>query len=173
MCRRTSSRSRATSKPCTRAVPEVGEASVQSMLIVVLLPAPLGPRKPKTSPGGTVKDTPRTASTSPKDLTRSTTSMAGGEEGVTARHNNTTVTEFLLLLTCYTHVRRTADGGASRPQEARRARGNRRRGPPALRRARLRCGHRRRGGGRGRRLREDGLQLLPDEGGPRVRRPRA
>ena len=39
--------------------------SVQSILIVVLLPAPLGPRKPKTSPRGTVNDTPRTASTSP------------------------------------------------------------------------------------------------------------
>ena len=43
----------------------VGLASVQSMLIVVVLPAPLGPRKPKTSPGATVNETPRTASTSP------------------------------------------------------------------------------------------------------------
>ena len=46
----------------------VGLASVQSMLIVVVLPAPLGPRKPKTSPASTSKLTPRTASTSPKDL---------------------------------------------------------------------------------------------------------
>ena len=33
-----------------------GPASVQSMLIVVVLPAPLGPRKPKTSPAATVND---------------------------------------------------------------------------------------------------------------------
>ena len=65
MWRRTSSRWLTTSKPQTRAAPDVGVASVQSTLIVVLLPAPLGPRKPKTSPGGTVNDTPRTASTSP------------------------------------------------------------------------------------------------------------
>jgi hypothetical protein len=54
-----------TSKPLTRAVPDVGCASVQSMLIVVLLPAPLGPRKPKTSPLATANETPRTASISP------------------------------------------------------------------------------------------------------------
>ena len=68
MWRRTSSRSRTTSWPATRALPEVGRASVQSMLIVVVLPAPLGPRKPKTSPAATSKLTPRTASISPKDL---------------------------------------------------------------------------------------------------------
>jgi hypothetical protein len=65
MCRRTSSRRSTTSKPLTRAAPEVGRTSVHSMLIVVLLPAPLGPRKPKTSPRPTVNDTLRTASTSP------------------------------------------------------------------------------------------------------------
>jgi hypothetical protein len=54
-----------TSKPLTRAVPDVGCASVQSMLIVLLLPAPLGPRKPKTSPLATANETPRTASISP------------------------------------------------------------------------------------------------------------
>ena len=32
-----------------RGLPEVGLSSVQSMLIVVVLPAPLGPRKPKIS----------------------------------------------------------------------------------------------------------------------------
>ena len=41
-----------TSCPATSASPEVGLASVQSMLIVVVLPAPLGPRKPNTSPVG-------------------------------------------------------------------------------------------------------------------------
>src|SRR5262249_40838912 len=57
--------------------PDVGRASVQSMLIVVVLPAPLGPRNPNTSPGATSKLTPRTASTSPKDFFKSRTSIAG------------------------------------------------------------------------------------------------
>jgi len=34
-----------------------------SILIVVVLPAPFGPRRPKSSPGRTSKLTPRTAST--------------------------------------------------------------------------------------------------------------
>ena len=38
------------------------------MLIVVVLPAPFGPRNPNTSPGATEKETPRTASTSPNDF---------------------------------------------------------------------------------------------------------
>jgi hypothetical protein len=46
------------------------------MLIVVVLPAPLGPRKPNTSPAATSKLTPRTASIASKDLRRSSTSMA-------------------------------------------------------------------------------------------------
>jgi hypothetical protein len=62
MLRRTSSRSRTTSWPATRALPPVGRTSVQSMLMVVVLPAPLGPRKPNTSPPATSKLTPRTAS---------------------------------------------------------------------------------------------------------------
>ena len=77
MWRRTSSRSRTTSWPATSALPEVGRASVQSMLIVVVLPAPLGPRNPKTSPAATSKLTPRTASIASKDLRRSWTSIAG------------------------------------------------------------------------------------------------
>jgi hypothetical protein len=46
------------------------------MLMVVVLPAPLGPRKPKTSPLATSKLTPRTASTAPKVFLRSFTSIA-------------------------------------------------------------------------------------------------
>src|ERR1039458_327230 len=37
-------------KPATRASPEEGANSVVSILIVVVLPAPLEPSKPKTSP---------------------------------------------------------------------------------------------------------------------------
>ncbi|MBA7652386.1 hypothetical protein ES703_60220 [subsurface metagenome] len=36
--------------PHIRAVPEVGSVSPSSISIVVVLPAPLGPRKPKMSP---------------------------------------------------------------------------------------------------------------------------
>ena len=35
-----------------------------SILIVVVLPAPFGPSRPKSSPRSTVNETPRTASTS-------------------------------------------------------------------------------------------------------------
>src|SRR6201996_2387922 len=76
MWRRTSSRAVTTSKPATLASPPLGLVSVQSMLIVVVLPAPLGPRKPKTSPVATSKFTPLTASRSPKDLRRSLTEIA-------------------------------------------------------------------------------------------------
>ena len=47
---RTASGSRATSYPATCARPEVGFSRPQSMRMVVDLPAPFGPRKPKTSP---------------------------------------------------------------------------------------------------------------------------
>src|SRR5215211_2193867 len=81
MLRRTSSRSRTTSWPATVAVPPVGVARVQSMLMVVVLPAPLGPRKPNTSPAATSKVTPRTASTWPKDFARAFTAIAGPAAG--------------------------------------------------------------------------------------------
>ena len=48
--RRTAFRSRATSCPATIARPESGSASVERILTVVDLPAPLGPSRPKTSP---------------------------------------------------------------------------------------------------------------------------
>src|SRR6202162_4438044 len=52
-----------TCKPATRAVPELGSRRVISILIVVVLPAPLGPSSPNSSPGRTSKLMPRTAST--------------------------------------------------------------------------------------------------------------
>src|SRR5947209_19216819 len=76
MFRRTSSRSLTTSWPATAAEPDVGLARVQSMLIVVVFPAPLGPRKPNTSPVATSKSTPLTASTSPKRLASARTEIA-------------------------------------------------------------------------------------------------
>ena len=43
----------------------VGLFSPSSISMVVVLPAPLGPSRPKTSPGRTSKVTPSTARTSP------------------------------------------------------------------------------------------------------------
>src|SRR5262245_10503347 len=51
-----------------RTRPESGRARPTSMRIVVVLPAPLGPRKPKTSPARTANDTPDTAVRFPKCL---------------------------------------------------------------------------------------------------------
>src|SRR5579871_1471906 len=58
-------------------VPLVGRRSVVSIWIVVVLPAPLGPRKAKISPARTSKEIPATAVTSPKVLTRFCTWMIG------------------------------------------------------------------------------------------------
>ena len=49
------------SKPATVAVPAVGGNSVVSILMTVVLPAPFGPSKPKTSPWATVRFKPSTA----------------------------------------------------------------------------------------------------------------
>src|SRR3712207_6062556 len=119
MWRGTGSRCVKTSKPLTRAAPDVGLASVQSTLMVVLLPAPLGPRNPKTSPGGTVNDTPRTASTSPYDLTRSTTSMAGAVEAVMARHRtHYSRCTSTVDVSCMIHVEASSPGLRERKKRA-------------------------------------------------------
>src|SRR6185503_2212445 len=76
MRRLTPSGSRPTSMPPTVAVPDVGFNSPHSMRIVVDLPAPLLPRKPKISPARTSNDTLSTATKAPKRLVRSWTSIA-------------------------------------------------------------------------------------------------
>src|SRR5438128_9117496 len=53
-----------------RPSPPEGRSSPRSMRIVVVLPAPLGPRKPTTSPGATEKLTSRTTSRPPKRRVR-------------------------------------------------------------------------------------------------------
>src|SRR3954451_19599472 len=149
MWRRTSSRAVTTSWPATVARPDVGFASVQSMLIVVVFPAPLGPRNPNTSPGSTSKLTPRTASISPNDFLSSSTS-------ITARNIQQRKSSSYGIF--------TLDGdrnGAPRAQEGADAPGHRGGSDGAVQRARLRCGHGRRGGRCRRRVREDGVQLLP------------
>ena len=49
------------SKPLTVAEPDVGFRIVQSMLMVVVLPAPFGPRSPKISPDSTAMSNLSTA----------------------------------------------------------------------------------------------------------------
>ena len=78
MLRRTSSCSVRVSWPATLAEPDVALASVQRILMVVVLPAPFGPRKPKVSPRTTSKSIPRTASTSSYRLVRLETDITAG-----------------------------------------------------------------------------------------------
>src|ERR1700719_1399647 len=67
---RTDSASVRTSKPSTQALPSLSGSRPVSILITVVLPLPLGPRKPKISPFPTRKLTPSTATKSPKRRTR-------------------------------------------------------------------------------------------------------
>ena len=56
--------------PATVARPSVGLMMPHSIRMVVDLPEPLGPRKPKISPGATENETRSTAVKSPKRLVR-------------------------------------------------------------------------------------------------------
>src|SRR3954451_23930638 len=58
-------------------VPASRGISPVSMRMVVDLPAPVGPRKPKKLPRGTSRSTPSTAALSPYNLRRPRTRMAG------------------------------------------------------------------------------------------------
>ena len=82
----TPSGSRPTSTPPTVAVPDVGFSSPHSIRIVVDLPAPLLPRKPKISPVLTVNDTWSTATKLPNRRVRSLTTMASGGRGLRVGH---------------------------------------------------------------------------------------
>src|ERR1019366_834585 len=76
---RTDSGSRLTSYPATCARPDVGLSRPQSMRIVVDLPAPFGPRKPKTSPFTTSRFSWSTATKSSNCFRRfsTTTELVG------------------------------------------------------------------------------------------------
>src|ERR1700675_1444038 len=76
MCSFTASDSFDTSNPLTDALPEVGSSNPHRMRMVVDLPAPLGPRKPKISPRRTARVTWSTAVNVPKRLTKSRISTA-------------------------------------------------------------------------------------------------
>ena len=74
--RRTNSGSLTGSWPAINSLPSVGASTVVSILIVVVvLPAPLGPRKPKMTPASTAKEMWSTAVKPSKRLTRSRASM--------------------------------------------------------------------------------------------------
>src|SRR4051812_40594782 len=75
--RRTASASVCGLRPLTLIVPLVGRSSVVSILIVVDLPAPLGPRKAKISPRCTENEIASTAVTAPNFLLSSATSIIG------------------------------------------------------------------------------------------------
>src|SRR5215470_321131 len=76
------------SSPSRAIVPLVGRSRVVSIWIVVVLPAPLGPRKAKISPARTSNEMPSTALTSPKVLTRFWTwIMPYSSEGRHLGHN--------------------------------------------------------------------------------------
>src|SRR5207245_1824577 len=66
------------SSPATLATPDVFRRRVVRILIVVLFPAPFGPRNPKNSPSSTLKDILLTACVpSPYVFTRFSTWTAG------------------------------------------------------------------------------------------------
>src|SRR5437667_3408322 len=64
-------------RPSISIGPLVGVSSVVNILIVVVLPAPFGPRNAKISPAFTAKDTSRTAVMSPNVFTSRSTRMMG------------------------------------------------------------------------------------------------
>src|ERR1700726_3498654 len=74
---RTSLRSTAGSRPSISTWPRVGVSRVVSILIVVVLPAPFGPRKAKISPLSTSKEMPSTAVSRPNVLVRSRARITG------------------------------------------------------------------------------------------------
>src|SRR5690606_23354699 len=63
------------SQPKMLAEPEVGARKPVSIFMVVDLPAPLGPRKPSTSPGWTLNDSASTAVCRANRLVRSLSSI--------------------------------------------------------------------------------------------------
>src|SRR5258708_28034984 len=73
---RTDSESVRTSRPSTKAEPLLSGRTPVSILMTVVFPLPLGPRKPKISPFSTRKLTSLTAVKVPKRLTRCSAEIA-------------------------------------------------------------------------------------------------
>src|SRR5277367_4705269 len=79
---------RATSKPATNACPPLGGINVVSIRTSVVLPAPLGPSSPKTSPRRTSKLTLSTAVKAPKRLVRSLVCIASDSGSIGPREGD-------------------------------------------------------------------------------------
>src|SRR5688572_15600248 len=62
--------------PSNEAVPEVGATNPNSIFMEVVFPAPLGPRKPNTSPCSTCRVRPFTAARSPNTFLSSSVLIA-------------------------------------------------------------------------------------------------
>ena len=77
MCRRISAPPSRRVCPSTSTCPLVGRIRSSRRRIVVVLPAPFGPRKPTTSPGSTVNDRSSTACTAPKCFVNVSQATAG------------------------------------------------------------------------------------------------
>src|SRR6188508_807133 len=77
MTRLRARRSFSREKPSIVTSPAVGRRRPVSILMVVLLPAPLGPRNPKNRPRGTSNEMPSTATFLRKALVRWRTTIAG------------------------------------------------------------------------------------------------
>src|SRR5215471_10513105 len=77
ICRFTSTGYASRSRPRMSIFPELGASKPVSILIVVDLPAPLGPRKPKNCPGATRRLTSSTATRSPKRRVNPSVEMVG------------------------------------------------------------------------------------------------
>src|ERR1051325_5848636 len=91
MRRRTSVDCSKTSKPSTRTVPVVAGMKPVMIRMVVVFPAPFGPRNPRIWPSAAVKETSRIAARSPYRLLRFATSIIGSNSTVTAGRNSTGV----------------------------------------------------------------------------------
>jgi len=70
--------------PSTSALPAVGRRMSSRSRIVVVLPAPLGPMKPKTSPRSTVRSSSSTAVSDPKRFVSPTVSTTDALMGTAA-----------------------------------------------------------------------------------------
>src|SRR5471030_42494 len=73
--------------PKTKALPLVGRMRSRMVRIAVVLPAPLGPRKPKTSPCSTVRSTSMIPRCEPYDFVSLSVWMIEVNRGVLLAHH--------------------------------------------------------------------------------------
>src|ERR1700682_2022901 len=100
-----------TSSPKTFAQPALGRSRVTRMRIVVVLPAPLGPSSPKTSPRCTWKPTPARARTVRKLRTSPSHSMASGLAAILAAATRIHAVRFRLALKLIAHAPQISTNG--------------------------------------------------------------